>query len=512
MVFDTRIFELERGKSTIRGKKYQALLFIMAGFASLLTLGLLVADWCVLGAILPNQRDYSNGSRTSPQSSLSLSCDNIYSGYQCQTNVSHSWGQYSPFFTQVSQIPDVLPSTCNISFAQVLSRHGARYPTAAKSASYAATILKIKSSVISYNGNYAFLQNFLYDLSSDNLTTFGQQEMVNSGIKFFQRYVSLTAAHEPFIRSADENRVIVSAQNFSQGYHMAKKANVHIIGRDTYPYPIVPISEATGSNNTLNHQLCTNFETGVYSTVASAAQAKFAAVFVPPIQARLNANLPNANLTSADTINMMDMCPYEVVSSINGVISKFCALFTTAEWQQYDYYQSLNKYYGYGPGNPLGPTQGVGFTNELIARMTNKPVVDATSTNHTLDSNPMTFPLGTAFPLYADFSHDNDMTAIFSAIGLFNSTVPLSNTTVETLNQANGYSAATTVSFAARAYFEKMTCSGESEELVRILINDRVMPLTQCGGDMLGRCTLSSFINSLSFAQGNGLWSQCFQS
>lgn len=167
--------------------------------------------------------------------------------------------------------------------------------------------------------------------------------------------------------------------------------------------------------------------------------------------------------------------------------------------------------YGFGPGNPLGPTQGVGFTNELIARMTDTAVVDATSTNSTLDSNPATFPLG--IPLYADFSHDNDMTTIFSAIGLFNATLAtgqLSNTTVEAENQTAGYSAASTVTFGARAYFEKMECSGQSEELVRILINDRVQPLTQCGGDALGRCTLSSFINSLSFARGNGLWSQCF--
>jgi len=360
------------------------------------------------------------------------------------------------------------------------------------------------------NGSYAFLQSFTYDLSSDNLTTFGQQEMVNSGIKFFQRYVNIAASHDPFIRAASENRVVVSAQNFSQGYHAAKKANPHTIGPDAYPYPIVSISEDAGSNNTLNHQLCTKFETGIYSSIASSAQSKFAAVFVPPIQARLNMNLPNANLTSADTINLMDMCPYEVVNSVNGVISKFCSLFTVNEWQQYDYYQSLNKYYGYGPGNPLGPTQGVGFTNELIARMTNKPVMDATSSNRTLNASPVTFPLGPGFPLYADFSHDNDMTAIFSAMGLFNSTPPLSNTTVQTMNQTNGYSASSTVSFAARAYFEKMTCVGESEELVRILVNDRVMPLAQCGGDVLGRCTLSSFIDSLSFAQGNGLWSQCF--
>jgi hypothetical protein len=66
--------------------------------------------------------------------------------------------------------------------------------------------------------------------------------------------------------------------------------------------------------------------------------------------------------------------------------------------------QTLNKYYGYSHGNPLGPTQGVGFTNELIARLTSQPVNDHTTTNTTLDTSNTTFPLNRK--LYADFSHD----------------------------------------------------------------------------------------------------------
>ena len=102
------------------------------------------------------------------------------------------------------------------------------------------------------------------------------------------------------------------------------------------------------------------------------------------------------------------------------------------------------------------------------------------------------------------------MTAIFSALGLYNATGPLSNTTVIEAEQANGYSAAWTVPFAARAYFEKMQCHGHREELVRVIINDRVLPLTQCNGDSLGRCTLSAFVDSLGFAKSEGHWDQCF--
>ncbi len=207
---------------------------------------------------------------------------------------------------------------------------------------------------------------------------------------------------------------------------------------------------------------------------------------------------------------MMDLCPYNTVADIKGTISPFCALFTESEWKSYDYYQSLGKYYGYSLGNPLGATQGVGFVNELIARMTNTPVNDHTSTNFTLDGNEATFPIGNNTSLYADFSHDNDITGIFSAMGLYNSTYPLSNDTVESTEQTNGYSASWTVPFAARAYFEKMQCEGASEELVRVVVNDRVMPLETCGGDTLGRCTLSAFVDSLGFARNGGDWAKCF--
>lgn len=391
----------------------------------------------------------------------------------------------------------------------MLSRHGARDPTASKTKSYSATIQKVHTNVKSYPGKYAFLANYQYTLGADQLTLFGEQEMINSGAKYYQRYELLANHLTPFVRASSEDRVVESAQNWTQGFHSAKVADkINFLGNSGYPYPITVISEAAGSNNSLNHDLCTNFENGPDSTIASNAQKTWMNIFIPAIQKRLNTDLQGANLTAQETVYLMDLCPFNTVASPNGTVSPFCDLFTEQEWHQYGYYQSLNKYYGYGNGNPLGPTQGVGFTNELIARMTNRHVDDETSTNHTLDDNPATFPLYRQ--LYADFSHDNDMTAIFSAIGLYNNTSPLSNTTLTEAAQANGYSAAWTVPFAARAYFEKMVCPGYLEELVRVVVNDRVVPLTTCGGDKLGRCTLSKFVDSLSFAMSDGHWDQCF--
>lgn len=242
--------------------------------------------------------------------------------------------------------------------------------------------------------------------------------------------------------------------------------------------------------------------------MGSKAQQTFLATFLPTVMKRLNRDIPDVDLTAVDTVDLFDLCPFTTVASPLGVVSPFCYLFSLDEWEHYNYYQSLGKYYGYGPGNPLGSTQGVGFVNELIARLSGKAVNDHTTINRTLDGSQVTFPLGEA--LYVDVSHDNDMTSIFSALGLYNSTRPLSNISIESTEAAAGYSAAWTVPFAGRAYFEKMECAGEKQELVRIIVNNRVTPMQNCGADRLGRCTLTRFIQSLSFAAEGGRWDLCF--
>ena len=97
----------------------------------------------------------------------------------------------------------------------------------------------------------------------------------------------------------------------------------------------------------LNHGLCTTFEDDApFDETASDAQSIWLSIFTPPITARLNKNLEGANLTSSETISMMDLCPFNTVASAAGAISPFCHLFSQGEWRQYDYYQSLGKYYG----------------------------------------------------------------------------------------------------------------------------------------------------------------------
>jgi hypothetical protein len=402
-----------------------------------------------------------------------------------------------------------VPEKCTITFAQVLARHGARDPTAPKSALYADLISHIHEKVNVYPDKYVFLKRFKYELGSDQLTAFGENQLENLGQQFYSRYQDLTRHNIPFIRASGQERVIKSAERFASGFHAALEFDKAASKQDGFPYPILAIPEGSQSNNTLSHSLCDAFESGAFSHHGSDVQAEFASTFVPAIRLRLNKHLHRAKLTLEQVIYFMDMCPFHTVSSPQGIMSPFCNLFTEAEWRSYDYYQSLGKYYGFAHGNPMGPSQGVGFANELIARLTTTAVDDHTSSNRTLDADPTSFPLN-GTKLFVDLSHDNDITSIFAALRLYNMTAPLDKENIQSSDEVEGYSAAWTVPFGARAFVEKMQCDGQSEELVRVLVNDRVVPLKNCGADELGRCKLSSYVESLGFSKRGGEWDACW--
>ncbi|PGH08757.1 hypothetical protein AJ80_07795 [Polytolypa hystricis UAMH7299] len=440
-------------------------------------------------------------------------CSTVDGGYHCFPSTARFWGQYSPFFSlsSLSEISPEIPVGCTITFAQILSRHGARQPTATKSDIYQELITRIQSTTESYHGNYTFLHHFTYDLGADELTPFGEAQLVNSGAKFYRRYQSLSQRAYPFTRAAGSSRVIASAELFMDGFQQVKTDDPYATNKDPPPKSVaVIIPEGASFNNTLDHSQCDKFES---SKPAQPIELEFTNIFAPAILERVKSHLIGANITIDDIPYLMDMCPFHTVAltADASTLSPFCTLFTDTEWKAYDYLRSLGKYYAYGAGHPLGASQGIGFVNELISRLTNTPVQDTTSVNHTLDSDPTTFPLDLS--LYADFSHDNTMLSIYTALGLYNGTHALNTTTIESAEETDGFSSSWIIPFGAMAYIEKMECDSTpvaNEPLVRVLVNDRVVPLHGCAVDSLGRCKLDDFLKGLSFARDGGDWESCF--
>lgn len=441
-------------------------------------------------------------------------------------DIARHWGQYSPFFSlaEVSEISPAVPKGCRVEFVQVLSRHGARYPTAHKSEVYAELLQRIQDTATEFKGDFAFLRDYAYHLGADNLTRFGEEQMMESGRQFYHRYREQAREIVPFVRAAGSARVIASAEFFNRGFQDAKDRDPRSNKDQAEPVINVIISEETGSNNTLDGLTCPAAEEAPDPT----QPAEFLQVFGPRVLKKITKHMPGVNLTLEDVPLFMDLCPFDTVGSdpvlFPRQLSPFCHLFTADDWMAYDYYYTLDKYYSHGGGSAFGPSRGVGFVNELIARMTgNLPVKDHTTVNHTLDDNPETFPLDAV--LYADFSHDNTMTGIFSAMGLYNGTKPLSTSKIQppTGAAADGYAASWTVPFAARAYVELLRCEtetsseeeeeeeeGEDEPFVRVLVNDRVVPLHGCRVDRWGRCRRDEWIKGLTFARQGGHWDRCF--
>lgn len=200
----------------------------------------------------------------------------------------------------------------------------------------------------------------------------------------------------------------------------------------------------------------------------------------------------------------MELCPSESLAELS--ISPVCALFSPEEWTQYEYFCDLQAFYTMtGYGNPLGPVQGVGYINELLARLTNQPVSDNTQTNRTLDSSPETFPLNRTF--YIDFTHGNNLIAVFAAMGLFKEAEGKA-LDPRRPDPKRRWVTNRMAMFSARMVVERLECDTQKDRrpgvYVRVLVNDALEPLEFCGADKDGLCDLESFVESQSYARENG--------
>lgn len=143
---------------------------------------------------------------------------------------------------------------------------------------------------------------------------------------------------------------------------------------------------------------------------------------------------------------------------------------------------------------------------------------DSTQTNRTLDASSETFPLNRT--LYADFSHDNLMVAIYSALGLFQDPQPLS---ASEENRGRKWKNRRMVPFSGRLITERVECgvpygNRQAREMggqtfVRMFVDDALMDLGFCGAGADGMCTLDAFVGSQSYArnQGEGDFEKCFE-
>ncbi|GAA5890915.1 hypothetical protein JCM6882_008855 [Rhodosporidiobolus microsporus] len=407
--------------------------------------------------------------------------------------IAQNLGPYSPY-RAVGEYPAV-PAGCEITQASILQRHGQRFPTAKAGKRIAASVAKLQKAT-SLSAELAFVKSYVYSLGADDLTPTGASELHAQGAEAYRRYSSL---YPPFTRTDSSQRVVDSAGNWTEGYYLRRRVR--------NPPKAVVINNAAGSNDTLDDNNCDS------APDLSSYENTYLSIFAAPATARLNAAAPGAGLTVDDTLNIMQLCGFE--SEYSGKLSSFCGLFEEEEWSQFEYYYDLDKFYGTGYGNPLGPVQGIGYVNELLARLTGNrrwTGADRTQVNHTLDSTPSTFPL--TFPLYADFTHDNELTPILAVLGLKNGTA-LAATGPPSEGQQ--WVTSEIVPFGGKLVTERLKCGGREGEYVRFLINDQLQTshpyLCPSADPTTGLCAISELVESepVKYLRegGRGDWEKC---
>ncbi|KAK5116850.1 hypothetical protein LTR85_009110 [Meristemomyces frigidus] len=331
-------------------------------------------------------------------------------------NIFQMMGQLSHYFPN----PDgfgadeySLPENASIVQLNMLSRHGARYPTTGSGATtLAAKIHNYTTGVlgdVTFTGNLSFLNTWTYKLGAEILVPVGHQELFDSGVLHQYMYGHLYPNNGTKIvaRSTTQDRMTQSAEYFLAGFFgLGWTANATLV---------LAIENSTGTfNNTLaGYDNCNNSNT-FRNTGGTNATAQWAAIYLADATTRLNASAPGFNWTVTDSYNAQSLCAYEEVAL---GYSDFCGLFTYEEWQGYEYSVDLSFAGNNAFQSPTGRAVGVGYVQEIIARLEHHVLSEPVAQiNVTLDNNTATFPINQT--LNFDFSHDTNIMAILTAFGL----------------------------------------------------------------------------------------------
>jgi Histidine phosphatase superfamily (branch 2) len=99
-------------------------------------------------------------------------------------------------------------------------------------------------------------------------------------------------------------------------------------------------------NNTLWNNQCPRANHDLSDEIL----AKWDSVFAPPIVRRLNALAPGANLTQGDIMPLMSLCSFETLARQK--TSLWCWVFKPKEYEKFEYWTDLEKYYFTGYVEP----------------------------------------------------------------------------------------------------------------------------------------------------------------
>lgn len=327
-------------------------------------------------------------------------------------NIFQMHGQLSHYFPN----PDgfgvdeyTLPAGAEIVQLNMLSRHGSRYPTTGSGAYEFGVKHKSVGAAANYTGELSFLNTWTYELGAEILVPVGKQELFDSGVLHQYMYGHLYPNNGTKIvaRTTTQSRMRESAEYFLAGFFglaWTSNATLEFINENSTG---VFNNTLAGYDNCNNSNLYVN-EGGTNAT------SEWASIYLANATSRFHALAGGFNWTVTDSYNAQSLCAYETVAL---GYSAFCGLFTYEEWQGYEYSVDISFAGNNAFQSPTGRAVGIGYVQELLARLTKHPITNPQGNlNFTLDNMTSTFPLNQS--LYFDFSHDTNIMGILTAMGL----------------------------------------------------------------------------------------------
>ncbi|CAK7211407.1 hypothetical protein SCUCBS95973_001104 [Sporothrix curviconia] len=297
-----------------------------------------------------------------------------------------------------------LPPGAEVVQLQMLSRHGSRYPTSGANVVGLGKKLAEAKGKFKASGPLEFLQDWEYRLGHEILVPKGRQELYDSGVLHSYMYGSLYNPNSKIIvRTTTQDRMLKSAENFMAGFFGLEWTNNATIEL---------LIEQNGFNNSLAGYL--NCPNSAKDTTGNDANTIWVENYLRNATARFQSLISgDIDWTIQDTYAAQTMCPYETAAY---GFSRFCDLFTYNEWVGFGYSTDLAFGGDSGFQSSTGRAVGIGYQQEVVARLRNHTLgYSGSQINTTLDNNTDTFPLNQS--LYFDFSHDSNIVSVLTAFG-----------------------------------------------------------------------------------------------
>lgn len=386
-----------------------------------------------------------------------------------------------------------VPEGCKVELSAFFSRHGSRYPDTGAYNGWVDIQKRLEAASFTVNDEkFEFLKTWKPVLSDPEsqiaqISSTGVKELREMGKTWRQRYSDLYQENSPFTMWANyyksSPRVRDSARYFAQGFVGDNASNLTTI------YALNASDSRAWMNSLAPSDLCKAYN----DEGGSPFKDVWDAIYVPPVQARINAKVQGFNFTAGDVQQIPYLCGFE--TQITESRSPFCDLLTQEEIDDYEYAQDLRYWYGTGLGSDIEKYQMLPVLDMVAQRFIDGP-------NAVYQNGNTTF---VPPKVMASFSNDGQINQLISMLGVFDDQPQLPG---DMLLANRTFRSSRLTPMRGTVAFERLSCPVDPLETscgytgapakdvyMRILLNDVVYPVVGCTSGPGSSCPLMEYQN-----------------